>query len=130
MRKFDVMLRRTLPLRDWTLTGFAALALCVGMGADWRGFRGSDSSGIADDSAPPIEWSATENIAWKKALPGRGLSGPIVVEDRVIVTASSGFRQDRLHVLCFDDKSGELLWERQFWATGQTICHPKMCIAT
>jgi len=46
------------------------------------------------------------------------------------VTASSGFDQDRLHVICSDAPSGETLWHRQFWATGNTSCHPKMSVAT
>jgi outer membrane protein assembly factor BamB len=52
-----------------------------------------------------------------------------VANGRVYVTASSGYQQDRLHVLCFDQTSGAKLWERQFWATGSTTCHPKTAIA-
>lgn len=99
-------------------------------GADWRQFRGNDVSGVALDASVPSSFSDQENVAWKTDLPGRGLSGPIVVGDRVYVTASSGFRQDRLHVICFDRESGEQVFERQFWATGRTMCHPKMCVAT
>ncbi|MBM4075446.1 MAG: pyrrolo-quinoline quinone, partial [Planctomycetes bacterium] len=93
---------------------------------DWRGFRGTDASGIALDSNPPITWSASENVAWKKALPGRGLSSPIVVGDRIFVTASSGFRQDRLHVICISTHDGSTRWERQFTATGRTMTYPKI----
>ena len=91
---------------------------------DWRQFRGTDRTGVSREAGLPLKWSGTENIAWKNALPGRGLSSPIVVEDRVIVTCSSGFRQDRLHVICFDAKEGSKLWERQFTATGRTMTYP------
>jgi outer membrane protein assembly factor BamB len=37
--------------------------------------------------------------------------------------------QDRLHVLCFKQADGQRLWERQFWATGNTMCHPKTDMA-
>ena len=116
--------RRIVPL-------LAALvsATCL-TGADWLQFRGNDVSGVSELSEIPATWSETENIAWKIDLPGRGLSGAIVIGDRVVVTASSGFRQDRLHVLSFDRASGNKLWERQFWATGRTMTHPKMCVAT
>jgi outer membrane protein assembly factor BamB len=97
---------------------------------DWRQFRGTESNGLGDDSLPPTSWSATENIAWKAALPGRGLSSPIVVGNRVFVTCSSGFRQDRLHVICFSATDGSQLWERQFTATGRTSHHPKTCVAS
>ena len=105
-------------------------ALALGtLHADWLQFRGSDSTGVvAADPKLPVELSE-KNIAWKKALPGRGLSSPIVVGDRVFVTCSSGPDQDRLHVLCFSDADGSLLWERQFWATGRTMAHKKTCVA-
>ncbi len=50
--------------------------------------------------------------------------------DRIFVTASSGAQQDRLHVLCFNAEDGSKLWERQFWATGRTVCHEKISVAT
>jgi outer membrane protein assembly factor BamB len=97
--------------------------------ADWRQFRGSDTTAIADGQQLPTSWDDERNIAWSAELPGRGLSSPIIVDGRVYVTASSGYRQDRLHVLCFDAEDGGLLWERQFWATGRTASHPKTCVA-
>ena len=96
---------------------------------DWRQFRGNNANGVSTDRTAPAQLSG-ERIAWAAELPGRGLSGPIVVKNRVIVSCSSGFAQDRLHVICFDEDSGELVWERQFWATGRTNCHQKMCNAT
>ncbi|MBW3543022.1 MAG: PQQ-like beta-propeller repeat protein [Planctomycetes bacterium] len=95
--------------------------------ADWRQFRGNDADGVLKGAAGPRSF---EHQPWSAELPGRGLSGPIVVRDRVFVTAASGYEQDRLHVLCFDNAGGEPLWERQFWATGRTQCHPKMSVAT
>lgn len=98
--------------------------------ADWRQFRGNDSSGVSSEKDLPVKWSATENIGWKAALPGRGLSSPIIVGDRVFVTCSSGFRHDRLHVLCLNVSDGKVRWERQFTATGRTMTFPKICNAT
>jgi outer membrane protein assembly factor BamB len=108
------------------LLGFVTVVTFTG--ADWTQFRGTDTSGVSSDKNVPT--SISENIAWTAELPGRGLSGPIVVGGRVFLTASSGYQQDRLHILCFDASTGKKLWERQFWATGRTLCHPKMCNAT
>ena len=116
--------------RSMTLLALALTLSGAAHAADWLQFRGNNGDGIAPDSDLPLTWSEGDNIAWKSALPGRGLSGPIVVSDKVYVTSSSGFRQDRLHVHCFDAKSGKELWDRQFWATGNTMCHPKMAVAT
>ncbi len=106
------------------------LVVTLPAAADWRQFRGNDSSGVVADADLPVEWvdaDQPKNIAWKASLPGRGLSSPIVIGDKVFVTCSSGFQQDRLHVLCFDAAQGTTLWERQFWATGRTMTHPKTC---
>ncbi len=111
------------------LSQFLVIALSFfSLGADWVQFRGTDGSGAVADICP-ISWSGDENLAWSAELPGRGLSSPIVVGGRVVVTACSGIRQDRLHVLCFDQKTGQRLWERQFWATGRTQTHKKTSTA-
>jgi outer membrane protein assembly factor BamB len=103
--------------------------LCLFAGADWLQFRGTDTNGVAAGPAPPVKFSGKDNVAWKADVPGRGVSGPIVVAGKVVVTSSSGFRRDRLHVICFDAKSGKQEWEREFWATGRTFCHPTSAVA-
>lgn len=95
---------------------------------DWRQFRGNDISGVSASPLPNV--ISGDTIQWEVELPGRGLSAPIVVGDRVYVSASSGFDQDRLHLLCYSKTSGKQIFERQFWATGRTVSHPKMCNAT
>jgi outer membrane protein assembly factor BamB len=113
---------------------FFAAAGIAACGADWLQFRGSATTGTSAETALPTSWgksagSENENIAWRADLPGRGVSSPIVVAGKVIVTASSGYKQDRLHVLCFDAKTGQPAWQRQFWATGRTLCHATMAVA-
>ena len=116
-------------MRSLVLLGVCLGGISAAFAADWRQFRGSESNGLGDDVAPPTKFSATENIGWKASIPGRGLSSPIVVGDRVFVTCSSGFRDDRLHVLCFAASDGSKIWERQFSATGRTSHHPKTPVA-
>ncbi len=112
-------------------TCLIAATLVAGLtGADWRQFRGNDSSSVALGEKPPVTWGDTENIAWKIPLTGRGLSGPIIVGDRVYLTSSDGFNQDRLLVECYDVKTGVRRWRRSFQATGRTQCHRKMANAT
>lgn len=93
--------------------------------SDWPMFRGPGGRSVAELDELPQEWSIADgkNVAWQADLPGRGVSGPIVVDGKVFVTASSGPERERLHVLAFDANSGEQLWHRQFWATGKSLCH-------
>ena len=112
----------------------AQLVLTIGViaacsGSDWLHFRGTDNRGVSDQKNLPKTFSDDENVAWKAPLPGRGPSSPIVVAGQVIVTCSSGPRQDRLHVLSIDAGTGRRRWERQLWATGSTICHPFGAVA-
>ncbi|HKD35602.1 MAG TPA: PQQ-binding-like beta-propeller repeat protein, partial [Pirellulales bacterium] len=108
----------------------------VARGDDWRQFRGNDSNGVVQGSnrsraaLPPVHWSETENIAWRADLPGHGPSSPIVVAGHVIVTASSGTPENRLHLLSLSAATGKLEWQRQLWATGRTMVQPTTAVAT
>ena len=96
--------------------------------ADWLQFRGPNGNGSAETKGLP-ESLSEKCVAWKQKLPGRGLSSPVVVGDRVYVTASSGPDQKELHVICFQQSDGSIVWERRFRATGRTMCHPKTNVA-
>lgn len=114
-----------------------AFAILIGLlaapaglrGDDWPEFHGPGGRGVAANAAIRTTWSETEGIAWKADLPGRSTSSPIVVGDLVVTTASSGAKQDRLHVIALDKATGKPRWERNFWATGRTLCHPTSAVA-
>ncbi len=97
--------------------------------ADWLQFRGPFGSGVSSEALGSAPRLGSKSIAWSSGLPGRGLSSPVIVGDRVFVTCSSGPKQDRLHVICFGAKDGARRWERQFLATGRTMCHEKTSVA-
>ena len=99
------------------------------LAGDWTGFRGPFGNGISDEVGLPVKLDIEKHIAWKIDLPGKGLSSPLVLGNRVFVTASGGTRQDRLQILCLSSIDGSLIWKRQFWAMGSTMCHSKTSIA-
>jgi len=105
-----------------------SLALAFNASADWPQFRGPQGNGVTTDKNLPVTLSP-ESLKWSVDLPGRGLSGAIVMGDKVIVTCSSGPTQTRLHVICVSAKDGSTIWHRQFWATGRTMCHSKTSVA-
>jgi len=124
------MNRHTRLLLMKTVVSALGCSLALTMAAaDWTQFRGPQGDGIALDSRLPTRLD-TGSVNWAIDLPGRGISSPVIVGQRVFVTASSGAKQDRLHVLCFKLDDGVLLWERRFWATGRTMTHEKISGAT
>lgn len=94
--------------------------------ADWLQFRGPQASAVSDEATTPGD---NLKVAWTVDLPGRGLSAPIIVGDKVFLTAASGPEQATLHVFCFHAADGKKLWERQMRATGRTMTQSKTCVA-
>ncbi len=93
------------------------------LAADWTRFRGPNGSGVAADTeATPTTWSDKANLKWKIALPGAGVSCPIVVGDKVFVTCYSGYAVNReqlgsmkdlkRHLVCIDRATGKTVWEK------------------
>lgn len=115
----------------------------------WPQFRGPSGSGVADGQGAPLRWKAVpgtvpddearegeggagrepRGIRWEAALPGLGVSSPIIWGDRVfVVTAASAadreFRiglygdvapvedasEHEFDLRAFDLRSGEELW--------------------
>ena len=83
-------------------------AVCFG--ADWPVWRGATGDGISTETDVPVKWSASENIAWRTPIPGKGHSSPIVSGGRAFVT-SAGKGNARL-LLSIDAKTGKLLWTK------------------
>ena len=100
---------------------------------NWPQFRGPHAAGIAEGARLPQTWSATEHVAWKAAIPGRGWSSPIVWGDRIFVTSvlASGdiepprkglyfggerpasAAEHRWMVYAVDWATGKIVWERE-----------------
>lgn len=100
-----------------------AASLATVNAADWERFRGPNGTGISLDADPlPVTFSDKENLQWKVALPGAGVSCPIVVGDKVFVSCYSGYGIDRAnpgdmkalkrHLVCFERATGKTLWEK------------------
>jgi outer membrane protein assembly factor BamB len=86
---------------------------------DWPGWRGPHGDGTCDEKPPPLKWSATENVAWKTPIPGKGHSSPIVWGDRVFLTtcleqeAKRPEDPARRMLLCLDRRDGAILWQKE-----------------
>ena len=89
------------------ITSVMCVHLCWGGSAPqpsgWRG----DGTGRYPKANPPLEWDIEEgtNILWKARV-GKSHSSPVVVGERVIVTAEKDL------LVCLDRRSGKALWKR------------------
>ncbi len=88
---------------------------------DWVRFRGPAADG-SSDAQVPLKWSQTENIAWKTPMPGPGASSPIVLGDRIYLTAYSGYAvpdhpggsldQLKRHLIAMQLSDGKVVWDK------------------
>lgn len=100
---------------------------------NWPQFRGPAATGVAENPRLPDHWTATDNVAWKVALPGRGWASPIVWGDKVFLTtvvntgttavAKKGLyfggeqskppeTEHLWKVYCLDLNDGRVVWEQ------------------
>jgi outer membrane protein assembly factor BamB len=105
------------------------IAVSSARAEDWPGFRGPTGQGISTETDLPTHWSATENLAWKTPIPGRGWSSPTVWGKRVFVTSTT---QDgtSCHVICVDRDTGNLLWDVEVFKQTPTRKEGKNSYAT
>ncbi|AWM40871.1 outer membrane biogenesis protein BamB [Gemmata obscuriglobus] len=96
------------------------LAPAPALGADWPQFRGPSGSGVADDQKPPVKFGPKENLAWKVAVPP-GASSPVVIGDKLILTA---FENNKLFTICYACADGKELWRADAKATKIEPFHP------
>jgi outer membrane protein assembly factor BamB len=96
------------------------LTLTPALKADWPQFRGPAGSGVADDQKPPVKFGPKENLAWKVAVPP-GASSPIVVGDRIVLTA---FEDGKLLTICYARADGKELWRADAKAKTIEPFHP------
>ncbi|MBM83112.1 MAG: Pyrrolo-quinoline quinone [Planctomycetaceae bacterium] len=73
----------------------------------WPRWRGPNDSGSTLQGDFPAKWTEGDGIVWKKKLPGRGYSTPIVWGEQIIMTSVIEGQDVALAV----DWDGEILWQ-------------------
>lgn len=82
--------------------------------ADWPAFLGGKSRPLAEDFAPPLKWTPDEGIEWQSELTGHGQSSPIIIANRIYLTAVEGPMKNNNIVSCHNLATGELIWKKSF----------------
>ena len=148
------MLKRSTCFHTWVLLAIVpSLPMHAALGSDhWPQFRGPDTRGVSDNPGLPDRWSATDNVAWKTDIPGRGWSSPVVWDNHIFLTTVvnlgpseepkkglyfGGNRPEppqSMHqwkVMCLALDSGQVVWERQVHeGTPDTPIHLKNSYAS
>ncbi len=75
---------------------------------NWPQFRGPNGSGVAPDADPPVDFSATNGVRWRVAVP-RSPSSPCVWRQAIFLTTCLA---DQLETRCYDARDGRLRWSR------------------
>jgi outer membrane protein assembly factor BamB len=94
---------------------------------DWPQFRGPTGQGLSGETGLPGEWSESQNVRWKTAVPGTGWSSPIVAGDRVwLTTAVADRNATTLRLLAFDAASGRQVVDAEvFRLPRRNLLNPK-----
>lgn len=86
---------------------------------NWPQWRGPQMNGVAAQANPPLTWSETENIRWKREIPGLGSSTPIVWGETVFITTAipasgdgDGIPSQRFVLMALKRSDGSVLWQR------------------
>ena len=80
-----------------------AAPVVAGVPVGWRG----DGSGHYPDATPPTSWTPDTHVAWSTEMPDWGNGSPIVVGDRVFVTAEPTW------LICVRRSDGAVLWKAE-----------------
>ncbi len=86
----------------------------------WPRFRGPNGSGVAADQQPPIEVGPEKNVRWKVPVP-EGLSSPIIVGDKLVITA---VQDGSLFTIAYNRADGKEAWRAQAPAREIEAYHP------
>jgi outer membrane protein assembly factor BamB len=99
---------------------FPLLALSLLSAADWPQLRGPNGSGLcASCGRLPTEFGPQKNALWKTEVPV-GNSSPILVGDRIFLTASEG---DDLITMSLSRTTGKLQWRQSVRAARREFQH-------
>jgi outer membrane protein assembly factor BamB len=102
------------PTRNRDMRSFA-VATCVAFSSlellaeNWPQWRGPSANGISTETNLPIQWTTTENIAWKLPMPELSGSTPIVWGDRIFLNVAE---KGSLFLWAVDRAKGEPIWKR------------------
>ena len=98
--------------RLFAVTGVVILASATLLADNWPNWRGPSLNGVSTETGLPTTWSATENVAWKLALPAYSGSTPIIWGDRIFLSVATESRAGSLDLWAIDRVKKDVVWKR------------------
>ena len=94
-------------------TGLVAMATAATLSAEnWPQWRGPAKNGVSAEKGLPLEWSTTENIAWKVEMPGRSGSTPIIWGETIFLNIGTADKRGDLELWALDRADGRIRWKK------------------
>ncbi len=112
---------------------FSAFCLSMAGADDWASWRGPQQNGVSRETNLVSEWSLDgKNVLWQSDVGGRAT--PIIMNDRVYLDCrtTDDFNDpiEKVHsreqVICWDAKTGEVLWNHKFNVFQTDIPSPRV----
>ena len=101
--------------RTLSLLIAATLAVANTAWANWLDFRGPTFDGHAPAVANlPLQWSETNYVAWKTAIPHKGWSTPVILGKKIWLSTATDDGRD-FFALCVDADLGKILFNERLF---------------
>ncbi len=79
---------------------------------NWPQWRGPAFNGTSPETHLPVQWSATNGVAWSCPLPGPSAATPVVWGDHVFVSSTDKTNKVLL-AMAVDRRTGKILWQQK-----------------
>ena len=111
-----MLMKYSQPRSLWMFTSVCLISFLnpVRSPAD-HGWTSFQNGGQLKVNALPDSWDASgKNIAWQASIDGYGQSSPVVFNDQVFITSTSGPNKEKCHVAAYSLKDGSKQWQQDF----------------
>lgn len=113
-----------------SLGGFFAMGSLTMAHDAWPQFRGPGGQGHGAAGALPMPWDETRDVVWRTAVPGKGWSSPLVLENQVWLTTAKNDGHS-LWAMSYDLATGKSIHEIEvFNPAGPPRINPKNSFAS
>ena len=78
----------------------------------WPQWRGPSLDGVSVEKGLPVQWSATENVAWKLPMPAFSGATPIIWNNLVFLNVATQRATGNIELWAVDRTKQDVLWKR------------------